>query len=102
MTVGSKKTDLQEEALAIFLNSLAHCIHIEPEWIPRIDDEVADYLSRLVDYNDYHCPFMELDRPWGPHMIVRFTSYYNTQLPRFNSRLWNPGTEMWMLLLVIG
>jgi len=25
--------------------------------------------------------------------IDRFASYYNTQLPRFNSRFWNPSSE---------
>ena len=29
----------------------------------------------------------------GPHTIDRFASYYNSQLPRFNSRFGNPGTE---------
>ena len=72
MTVGSKKADLQEEALAIFSTSLAHCIHIEPEWIPRKDNEVADYLSRLVDYDNWsldRTTFMELDRAWDPHTV---------------------------------
>ena len=96
LSVGSKKPDLQNETLAIFSTSLAHCVHVEPEWIPRRDNEVADYLSRLVDYDDWslgHVSFMELDRVWGPHIVDRFASYYNTQLPRFNSRFWNPGTE---------
>jgi len=64
LTVGSKKADLQEQALAIFSISLTHCIHIEPEWIPRKENEVADYLSRIVDYDDWsldHNTFMELD-----------------------------------------
>ena len=30
---------------------------------------------------------------WGPHLIDRFASYFNTQLPRFNSRFWNPTSE---------
>ena len=30
---------------------------------------------------------------WGPHTIDQFASYFNTQLPRFNSRFWNPGSE---------
>ena len=88
MTVGSNKADLQEQTLAIFLISLTHCIHIEPEWIPRKENEVADYLSQIVDYDDWsldHNTFMELDRAWGPHTIDRFATFYNTQLPCFNS-----------------
>ena len=34
-----------------------------------------------------------LDDKWGPYTIDRFASFYNTQLPRFNSRFWNPGSE---------
>ena len=35
----------------------------------------------------------QLDARWGHHTVDRFASYYNTQLPRFNSRFWNPGSE---------
>lgn len=34
-----------------------------------------------------------MNAKWGPHTIDRFASYFNTQLPRFNSRFWNPGSE---------
>ena len=37
--------------------------------------------------------FRVLDSKWGPHTIDQFASYFNTQLPRFNSRFWNPGFE---------
>ena len=96
LQVGSRKPDLQAEALAIFSISLARHIHIEPEWVPRRDNEVADYLSHIVDYDDWslsHNTFRVLDDTWGPHTVDRFTSHYNTQLPRFNSRFWNPGSE---------
>ena len=96
LQVGSRKPDLQAEALAIFSISLSRHIHIEPEWIPRKDNELADYLSRIVDCDDWslsRATFRELDEVWGPHTIDRFASHYNTQLPRFNSRFWNPGSE---------
>ena len=57
---------------------------------------MADYLSRIVDYDDWslsHSTFRELDAIWGPHTVYRFASHYNSQLPRFNSRFWNPGSE---------
>ena len=82
--------------LAIFSISLSQHIHIEPEWIPREDNEVADYLSRIVDYDDWslsHNTFRDLDAIWGLHTVDRFASHYNTQLPRFNSHFWNPGSE---------
>ena len=26
---------------------------IEPEWVPREENQLADYLSRVVDYDDW-------------------------------------------------
>lgn len=37
--------------------------------------------------------FQELDFWWGPHTVDRFADHLNTQLLRFNSRYWCPGTE---------
>ena len=37
--------------------------------------------------------FATIDLQWGPHTIDRFANNLNTQLPRFNSRFWCPGTE---------
>ena len=71
-------------------------IHIEPEWIPREQNELADYYSRLVDFDDYRLNpaiFRWLDSLWGPHSIDRFANPHNTQIKRFNSRFWTPGSE---------
>ena len=76
--------------------SIANHIRIEPEWIPRSEKQLADYLSRIVDYNDWCLDasiFQYLEQRWGPHTVDRFADYYNTQLPCFNSTFWNPGTE---------
>ena len=35
--------------------------------------------------------FQLVDAKWGPHAIDRFASYYNAQLPRFNSKFASPG-----------
>ena len=96
LTVGSKKPSLQTEVLAIFATALANQVRIEPEWIPRDCNQKADYISRIVDYDDWSIDpaiFQQLDARWGHHTVDRFASYYNTQLPRFNSRFWNPGSE---------
>ena len=96
IVTGSKNPSLQQEALAIFSTSVANSIRIEPEWIPCEENKLADYVSRIVDYDDWsldYTIFKQLDNRWGPHTIDRFASHYNTQLPRFNSRFWNPGTE---------
>ena len=93
---GSKKPILQEEALAIFAIGVNNQIRLEPEWIPREENEFADYLSRIVDHDDWMlnpAVFQELDLMWGPHTIDRFADAHNRQLERFNSRYWNPWTE---------
>ena len=42
-----------EAAKFIFSLSKEHDIAIDMEWIPRSDNEVADYLSKIVDFDDW-------------------------------------------------
>ena len=96
LLVGSKKPWLQEVALKVFSLSVQFQIKLEPEWIPRELNERADFLSRIIDYDDWQLNpvvFSELEEAWGPHSVDRFASFHNCQLPRFNSRCWNPGSE---------
>ena len=94
--IGSKNPKLQKEALEIYSMAVKWQIRIEPEWIPREQNQRADLLSRIVDRDDWSihpAVFQQLELLWGPHTIDRFANYLNTQLPRFNSRFWNPGSE---------
>ena len=50
---GSKKPILQKLVLEVFQLCVDHNIIIEPEWIPREQSEVADYISKTVDYDDW-------------------------------------------------
>lgn len=96
LLVGSRKEHLQKEALDIFRLTIAHNIALEPEWVPRDENKVADYLSRIIDYDDWSLNtvcFTHIDSIWGPHTVDRFANNLNTQLDRFNSRFWNPGSE---------
>ena len=96
LEVGSRKSNLQQEVVSVFNLAMQHQIHLEPSWIPREQNQYADYLSRVVDYDDWKLNpkvFNELDSMFGPHSIDRFTSFYNKQLERFNNRCWNPGSE---------
>ena len=55
----------------------------------------ADLLSRFVDKDDWSLNpvvFQDIDAKWGPHTVDRFSSYYNAQLPRFNSKFASPGS----------
>ena len=57
--------------------------------VPRDCNEQADLLSRFVDKDDWAVNariFRIVDAKWGLHTIDRFASYYNSQLPRFNSK----------------
>ena len=96
LQVGSRQPHLQNIALKIFALSINSHIHLQPEWVLRELNEQADYLSRIVDFDDWMLNpqvFEQLDALWGPYTVDRFASYDNTQLPRFNSRCWNPGSE---------
>ena len=74
---GSPKSDLQAEALEIFSVCVNNKIRLEPEWIPREQNKLADYFSRIIDYDDYMLNpsvFFWLDRLWDRHTIDRFAS----------------------------
>ena len=48
---------------------MSRAIHIEPEWIPRKQNEIADYISRIVDYDDWFvnpAVFVWVNELWGP------------------------------------
>ena len=97
LLVGSKKPHLQELALMIFSLAMQHNIRLEPEWIPRELNDRADYLSRIIDLDDWQLNpvvFRDTNQIWGPHFVDRFASSLNSQVPRFNSRCWSPGTEV--------
>ena len=51
--VGSMKEVLQCLALRIFTMCLLNCITLEVEWIPRSANDRAEFLSRIVDYDDW-------------------------------------------------
>lgn len=96
VNVGSPKPPLQGIAVHIFNLCMLHDIDLEVAWLPRKDNEKADYLSRIIDHDDWSLNpkiFRFVNSQWGPHTVDRFASFYNAQLPRFNSRFWNPGAE---------
>ena len=92
--VGNPKVHLQSVALSIYRFCFSHGIALEAQWIPRSLNERADLLSLFVDKDDWRVNpsmFRLLDAKWGPHTIDHFASYYNAQLPRFNSKFASPG-----------
>ena len=45
--------ELQELAINIFSTCLSNNIRLEIEWISRNEDEQADYVSRIIDVDDW-------------------------------------------------
>ena len=94
--VGSMKLDLQRLAIKIFQFCVKHSIRLEVQWIPHTENEKADYISRLVDFDDWeitHDLLQSLEQLWGPHTVDCFANYYTAKLPRFFSCFWNPGAS---------
>ena len=90
------KLDLHRLAVKIFQFCAEHNIRLEVQWIPRKENEKADYISRLIDFDDWQITpefFLRLEELWGPHTVDCFANFYTAKLPRFFSRFWNPETS---------
>ena len=93
---GSTKPDLQTLAKEIVNLCNNHRVSVIPVWVPRDNNQLADYLSKLTDFDDWgiHSDiFQWLNTLWGPFTVDRFATWYNTKCISFNSRFWNPGSE---------
>lgn len=93
---GSMVKELQDIALNVFLFTSQRQIHLNVSWLPRDQNSQADFLSKIVDFDDYFLHdevFFHFENLWGPHSVDRFACSYNAKLPRFNSRFVQPGAE---------
>ena len=75
--------------------SKEHKVIIDIEWIPRSENEVADYLSKIVDFDDWSVKdsyFRAVDSIWGPLKVDCFANSVNAKVPRFYSLLFQPGS----------
>ena len=93
---GSMKTELQDIAYSIFRICMSESIYLEMEWIPRSENEKSDYLSRILDYDDWGISFVVLDmiqQRCGQLQVDWFASNYNAKLQKFYSRFWNPSVS---------
>ena len=96
LSIGSRKSDLHNEAVNIYRLCREFNIRLTVEWISRDLNGVADELSRIEDSNDYKLDpscFAYLDKCLGPHTVDHFASVKTRQLDRFCSRFLNPGCE---------
>ena len=47
------KLELQKLARSIYSTCVTNFISIDIQWIPRSENEKADYISRLIDHEDW-------------------------------------------------
>ena len=88
--------ELQRMAMNVFSVCVQKGIIIDIQWIPRQENVKADYISNIIDYEDWGVTnefFQFMNKMWGPYTIYRFASSHNKKLKRFNSLFWNPGSE---------
>ncbi|VDI59226.1 Hypothetical predicted protein [Mytilus galloprovincialis] len=96
LKVGSKKLKLQSIATSIIDFCEVQKINLTPNWIPRTENNDADYLSRVMDHDDWGIEtsiYHYLCNLWDICTVDRFATHYNSQCERFNSKVWCPGTE---------
>ena len=65
---GSAKAHLQAEALSIYNICCNDSISKEMDWIPRSQNDQADFLSRIYDPDDWGLSwdtFRKIDLLWG-------------------------------------
>ena len=79
---GSTNKALQDIAVSIFVLCFQKQISIESDitWIPRSLNDKADFLSKLVDYDDWFVSsefFSFMNEMWGPYDIDRFANFKN-------------------------
>ncbi|XP_068203816.1 uncharacterized protein [Palaemon carinicauda] len=89
---GSMKTELQDLAFKIHSFCVKYSIIVDIQWIPREKNQIADYLSKIIERDDWGLsPFiinLIIDK-WGTIDIDWFASPHNAKLPVFYSRFWN-------------
>lgn len=89
---GSMKEDLQNIALDVYKFCLINGILLDIEWIPRSQNEKADFISNLNDADDWGVSyqiFEYLNSLWGPFEVDWFASDSYHKLKMFYSRYWN-------------
>lgn len=92
---GSMKLHLHKLAVDIFECAKRSNIAMDIEWIPRTRNEKADYMSKIIDFEDWKIKNVYFDHVvthWGLCTIDCFANSENNKVPRFYSKFYNPGT----------
>lgn len=89
---GSMKPELQNIAMQIYRVCFVNSITLDAEWVPRSENEKADYLSKIVDLDDWGLSFKLvriLQERFGVFEVDWFASESNAKVNKFYSRFWN-------------
>jgi hypothetical protein len=84
--------------LTVFEFCAKNDTEIHTVWISREQNTPADYLSRILDIDDWadwaiSTEFFQfIDELGGPHSVDRFASSNNAKTKLLNSLYWNPGS----------
>jgi len=92
---GSMKHELQNIAMAIYRLCMGYSIVLEMDWIPRSENEKADYFSKITDFDDWGISFEMLSilqARYGVFEIDWFASENNAKVSKFYSRFLNPSS----------
>ncbi|MCP3668061.1 MAG: hypothetical protein GY696_37160 [Gammaproteobacteria bacterium] len=95
MLKGSMKPHLQPLALKIYALCLQNQIRLQPIWIPRDENVLADALSRISDFDDWGILpslFLQICAKFGECSCDCFADHNNHKLQKFYSRFFVPGT----------
>lgn len=74
--------------LKIFQFCVDNGIELEMQRIPRTKLDRADFISRIIDVDDWQITtsfFEFLDYTWGQHIVDCFANFYNTTDKKFYS-----------------
>jgi len=89
---GSMKEHLPQLVVDVFYTAREN-IEIDVQWIPRLLNERADYLSKIVDYDDWivkDCYLRAVTSLWGPCSVDCFACSISRKVRRFYSKYFNP------------
>ena len=96
LEIGSAKPWLNSIAVDIFKLCVKHDINIHSTWIPREQNVIADYYSKLKDTDDWSIDnnsFKQILKIYGPVDYDRFADHKNKKVYCFNSKYYCPGSK---------
>jgi hypothetical protein len=75
---------------------LSHKIKLSIDWVPRLQNEEADALSKVVDHDDWQIQphiFQLFNNKFGPFTIDLFASNLSHKTQKYYSKYWCAGTS---------